>query len=296
MGYDVLESPQEILQTIKDAGYDGADLPGNPQRVDAAELRRIVESVGLEVPEVLGAWAYFHAGEDRNMAGGDEQTRRQGIDYAKRGVDLAADLAADLGAVYFQLCAAQPPEHEFPFPKQPIATLRDNFREAVVEICEHAQQRGITILFEPLTPYEAYPGVLTTIDEALQFIEDLEFDNLGLQPDIYHMNVSEASICDALRAAGRHIQVVHTNETNHRQLGTGHADYSAIMRTLKEIEFDGWLSTYLPLQSQDVAGLATGYGWSTGSMDASTVTRPPLRPVLEEQLQFLKEKAAEAGF
>ena len=102
MGYDVLESPQKILQTIKDAGYDGADLPGNPQRVDAAELRRIVESVGLEVPEVLGAWAYFHAGEDRNMAGGDEQTRRRGIDYAKRGVDLAADL----GAVYFQLCAA----------------------------------------------------------------------------------------------------------------------------------------------------------------------------------------------
>ena len=90
LGYDVLDNPREILQLIKDAGYDGADLPGDPNRMDGKALRQIVDSVGLDVPELLGAWAYFHGGEDRDLAGGDEEARGRGIAYAKRTIDLCA--------------------------------------------------------------------------------------------------------------------------------------------------------------------------------------------------------------
>ena len=32
VGHDFLAEPREILRAIKDAGYEGADPPGNPQR------------------------------------------------------------------------------------------------------------------------------------------------------------------------------------------------------------------------------------------------------------------------
>jgi sugar phosphate isomerase/epimerase len=286
IGYDVLDDPHRVLNTIQAAGYDGADLPSDLKRADPKTLRPLVDSLGLKVPEVLGAWAYFHAGENRDLAGLDESARRVGIDYAKRAIDLAADL----GAEFFQICAAQPPIPQVPFPEAPIPILRQNFSRACREICEYAAPRGITILFEPLNLYEAYPGVMTSVYDALRVIDELGFDNLGVQPDVYHMNISEASIPDALRAASRHIKVVHLNETNHYRLGAGHADYSAIVRTLKEIGFAGWVSVYMPFTSQEVLAVTSaGYGRSGGASDGRSVARLDLLNTLTQQLNFLKE-------
>ena len=277
LGLDILETPQEILEAIKAAGYDGVDVPGgHPERVNAKAIRQTADSLGLEIPEVAAAWAYFHAGENRDLAGSDEEARRGGIVYAKRAIDLAVEL----GAQFFQICAAQPPVPQVPFPKLPIQTLRENFLESTREICEYAAGRDISILFEPLNRYEAYPDVLTTIYEAISLIDALGFPNLGVQPDIYHMNIAEASIPDALRAAGKRIKVMHMNETNHYYMGEGHADYKAIIRTLKEIGFDGYLSVYMPLISQEV---------SYGADNGDSLTRPDLQTVLERQLRFLKE-------
>ena len=69
IGYDVFDNPREVLTAIKTAGYDGVDLGGNLQRLDPKVIRPIAESLDLDLPEVLGAWAFFHGGEDRDLAG-----------------------------------------------------------------------------------------------------------------------------------------------------------------------------------------------------------------------------------
>jgi sugar phosphate isomerase/epimerase len=146
------------------------------------------------------------------------------------------------------------------------------------------------VLFEPLNLYEALPGVMTSIYDAIRVIDELGFDNLGIQPDVFHMNISEASIPDALRAAGKRIKVMHMNETNHYALGAGHADYRAIMRTLKEIGFDGWISVYMPLTSQATLELTSaGYGRSGNASDGQPAARLDLRDTLAQPLRFLRE-------
>ena len=160
----------------------------------------------------------------------------------------------------------------------PISILRLNFLESLRHICEYAALRGISIVLEPLNQYEGKPGVLTTVLDAVRVIDDLGMDNLGVQPDVFHMNIAEASIPHALRAAGKLIKVVHMNETNHYRLGTGHADYKAIFRTLREFGFDGNISVYMPYTTQDA--------FQKGRLAAS---RPDLRTVATQQIQFLKE-------
>jgi sugar phosphate isomerase/epimerase len=271
-GYDVLENPHEVLTAIKEAGFDGADLPVEGLNVD--EMRPIVDSVGLIVPEVMGQWGYVHSGVDRDLTSEDQQIRQRGIEYSRTAVDLAVSL----GAKFFNICAAQPPVPEVPFSKAPIETLRRNFRESLKEVCEYAAAHDVTILLEPLNPYEAIPDVLTSVFDAIGLIEDLGLENLGIQPDIFHMNISEASTVGALHAASKWTKVVHMNETNHYRIGTGHADYKSIIRTLKDCGFDGYVTLYAPIISQTVF-----------QAKDRAPDRPDLKTALGEQLRFLKE-------
>ena len=249
LGYDLLEDPQGILKAIKAVGYDGVDLPGRPDVIDAASLRQAVADVGLEVPEVSGSWAWanWDPGTARNLAGPDEDARKRGVEHSKRTMDLAADLGAGL----WPACAIQAQIPELPFPKVATATMREGFLRSLEELCSYASDRGIKVVVEPLNRYEAWFGVATTIEETLSLIDELGVDNLGIQPDVYHMNLAEASIIGALRAAGRHITHMHMNETNHFSLGTGHADFHGIMRTLKEIGFTGYMAIYVPFTTQE---------------------------------------------
>ena len=275
LGYDVLETPKAVLEAIKAAGYDAVDIPGDPHKIKVTALRQLIDSIGLEVAEVQGAWAFHHAGESRDLASEDEKTRQRGINYGKKCVDLAADL----GAQYFEICSVQTPVPQIPFPKLPLHTLRSNFLASVRELCEYAADHNITILFEPLNRYEAYPGVLTSVYDAINLIDELGLPNLGIQPDIYHMNIAEASITDALRAAGNRIKLMHMRETNDYFMGEGHADYYAIIKVLMEIDFDGYFSVYMPLIPRELS-------YRAGSDE--TVLKLDLRTVLEKQLLFLK--------
>ena len=282
VGYNVLEEPQVVLQAAKDAGYDGVDLPGDPARMDGKKWGHMVEEMDLEVPEILAAWGYYHAGEERNLASSNAETRARAIQYAKDTVDLAADV----GARFVELCASQPAVPELPFPREPISQLRDNFRDSIKTVCAHASDRGITILLEPLNCYEGIPGVLTTLYEAIHYVDELGLDNLGVQPDVFHMNIEDGSIPDALRAAGTRIKHFHLNETNHCAYGTGHGDYKSIFRFLKGLGYQGYLATYMPRTTQQILHNAPGTPGSAEPVDLSF--RPDLRQVLTRTLSFLK--------
>lgn len=101
------------------------------------------------------------------------------------------------------------------------------------------------------------------------------------------MNIGEASIPDALRAAGKHIKHIHMNETNRKRLGQGHADHKAIIRTLKEIGYSGYITVYMPQISQDACLSYVSYEGTLQKRDVRN--RPDLNIILEESLRYLKE-------
>ena len=178
---------------------------------------------------------------------------------------------------------------QLPFPIEPVAALRANFRQSIREICAHAAPRGITILLEPLNTYEGIPGVLTTLYEAVNYVDELGLDNLGVQPDVYHMNIEEGSIPDALRYAGPRIRHFHLNETNHCQHGTGHGDFQEIFRILKGIGYDGYLCTYMPKTTQAILQSTPGNPFLPEGTATGGGARPDLAEVLGGLLGFLRE-------
>ncbi len=95
--------------------------------------------------------------------------------------------------------------------------------EALNELGEHARQHGFPLLYEPLNRYET--NLLNRADDALEFLRSLQTRNVKLLADLFHMSIEEASLPDALRAAGRDIGHVHLADSNRRPAGCGHTDF-----------------------------------------------------------------------
>ena len=240
-GCSVWEHPHEVLQTIADAGYDGIDMDAEPDRIDRNrfnEVRDLAFSMGLKVPALLGAWAPWHCGEERDLCSTDETVRMRGVEYSKRAIDLAAEFEQP---PLFQLCAC-PIENEYPLSSTPIDTLRQQFVKSTTEIVEYAAPKGVDIAIEPINKFEGQAGFLNAIPEALSVVDEIAADNLGVQADFYHMNMADGNFLETLRLMEGKLMHVHLAESNRYILGTGHLDFAAILQTLKELNFTAYLS------------------------------------------------------
>ena len=240
-GGDVWKNPREVLETVAEAGYDGVDLDAEPDRIPVEkfnEVRDMATSLGLKIPFLVGAWGYWHAGEERNLASPDAAIRANAVAYAKKCVDLAATF--DEPPCYEIVPC--PVESGYPRTSIPYSELRENFLRTTEEITKHAAERNVNIAIEPINRFESYSGFMNTIPEVMNLIEQVEMDNLYILADFFHVNMEDGPITEALRSAGERLYHIHLADSNRQAPGTGHIDFLDVIRTLNEIGFDGYLA------------------------------------------------------
>jgi sugar phosphate isomerase/epimerase len=72
------------------------------------------------------------------------------------------------------------------------------------------------------------------------------------------MNLEEADIAAALRVAGDKLGHIHFADSNRHAAGFGHTDFAPIARTLREMNYGGYVSAeILPLPDSDTAARQT---------------------------------------
>lgn len=120
--------------------------------------------------------------------------------------------------------------------------LKKNYIATMKEALEYAEKKGKYLLLEPVNRFEAHPSFLTSTREALAIIKELDMKNTGVFADIFHMNIEEASLTGALRNAGKHLHHIHFVDNNRLAPGMGTLNFKEIVRTLKEIGYEGYLS------------------------------------------------------
>lgn len=113
-------------------------------------------------------------------------------------------------------------------------------QDALDELGRHAVDRGTVLLYEPLNRYET--NLAVTVEDALRLLEPIPADAVCLLADLFHMNIEEQSVPDALRAGGRRIGHVHFVDSNRRAAGLGHTDFGPIAAALTESGFSGYAS------------------------------------------------------
>lgn len=128
--------------------------------------------------------------------------------------------------------------------------------EALKELGDHAAQYDVPLIYEPLNRYET--NLITTIADGAEYLNSLGSPNAKLLADLFHMNIEEANLADALRAGGDHVGHVHFVDSNRRGAGMGHMDFAPIADALRQINYDGYAcAEAFPIPNSDAAAKAT---------------------------------------
>jgi sugar phosphate isomerase/epimerase len=192
------------------------------------ELKTELDRVELGVSAIVGSIQLLSPNRSEREAG-------VALDLSR--LDLCRQLGAE-GLIEVPIFGANP------YPD--MRPVLDNWtleRDLLVAQCKRigvkAEAVGIPLLLEPLNRYETH--FLNRIDQAADIIQRTGNRGVRIMPDFFHMNIEESSIPDALRAGGDRIGYIHLADSQRRQPGTGHTDFLAGFRALKQIGYDGFL-------------------------------------------------------
>lgn len=213
---------------IAAAGYDGVEIPGEPESLDPAEVRRLLLLHGLE-PLGLTASCMVPATR-RDLAHPDRAVRAEAVRY------LVACLrfAADVGAPLVQML----PSGETRL--APLATRAEEWAWSVAamrEAAREAERLRVRICVEPINRYEAY--LVTNATDAMSYVEAVGSSWVGMTIDLFHANLEEADVAASLRGAAPRLWHVHVADSNRQGLGRGHLDLAAAVRTLQDTGYGG---------------------------------------------------------
>jgi D-psicose/D-tagatose/L-ribulose 3-epimerase len=247
----------ETLGRIAGAGYDGVELPGEPERWSPAEVRRLLAERGL-APLALTASCLVPQTR-RDLAHPDPSIRAEAVRYLVRCVRFAADIGAPLVQMI--------PSGESRL--APIASRDEEWAWSVAgmqEAAREAERLGVRIAIEPLNRYEAY--LVTSAAEALAYLAAVDSPWVGLTLDLFHANIEEPDLERAILAAGARLWHVQVADTNRQGLGHGHLDLAAAVGALRQIGYRAALvvevmapgpDPYLAIKDAQSAGILDGY-------------------------------------
>jgi sugar phosphate isomerase/epimerase len=110
----------------------------------------------------------------------------------------------------------------------------------------------VELIVEPVNRYEV--NFINNCTEGLEIVRAAGRPCVKLMPDVFHMNIEDASFRDAFTAAKDHVSYVHVADSNRLAPGWGHMPFDEIFRILADIGYDGYLTAeILPKPDPDAA-------------------------------------------
>lgn len=241
--------------------------------VDFLDRFEAAASIGFKGVEYLFPYDYDkHALADRleqngltqalhNLPAGDWSGGERGIaclpdrvDEFQEGVGQAIEYATALNCKQVNCLAGIAPDDV------DEATTLQTFVYNLRFAAERLGQAGIRLVTEPLNTVDVPGFYLSRTDQALSVIEKVGSANLGLQHDLYHMQIMEGDLARTIKQnldTIRHIQIADNPGRN--EPGTGEINYPFLFAYLDRIGYDGWVGCeYSPLTTT-----LSGIGWLT---------------------------------
>jgi sugar phosphate isomerase/epimerase len=103
-----------------------------------------------------------------------------------------------------------------------------------------AARHKITLAIEPLGPKET--DFLNTAADGVELIDLINHPNFRLHLDVKAMSSEAEPIPDIIRASAQHLAHFHANDPNLLGPGMGEVRFEPIIKALKDVGYDGYLS------------------------------------------------------
>jgi sugar phosphate isomerase/epimerase len=96
------------------------------------------------------------------------------------------------------------------------------------------------MMLEPLNRYESQ--FIQRLEQAHKVCEAVGSPNVGFMADLFHMNIEEVDMGQAIEATGDYLRYVHLADSNRFEPGAGHLDFRPALGALKRIGYDGFMT------------------------------------------------------
>lgn len=130
---------------------------------------------------------------------------------------------------------------------------------------KRAAQDGVNLCIEPINQRDIPGFFLATTGQAVDVIEAVDEPNIGLQLDLYHLQISEGDLAMRTRALldrVEHIQIAGNPDRHEPDIGEVY--YPFLFDLLDELGYQGWIGCEYRPKAETKAGLswAADYGVS----------------------------------
>lgn len=219
-----------IIDTAARIGYDAVEITAalhtpvdtTPQR--RREVKGYLRDAGI----ACSGLHYIFDGTLRLLSQ-DAEMMRKSVDYLNKVVDLAADFEAPTVIVGSGgITRNFEPGWDRP---RSIACMQ----EVLHTVGDHAEEKGVILAVEAINRYETQ--FLNTMQEASEFVLQIDHPNVRTMADTYHMNIEEKDPAESVRKYGYLLQNLHLADSNRMAPGDGHFDFESVVRALKDIGY-----------------------------------------------------------
>ena len=219
-GYDAIEiAPFTIAKYVTD--------------VSAAERQRIRDAAQRAGIAVSGIhWVLVQA-EGMYVTHPDQSVRERTARYFCDLVDFCGDLG---GTIIVVGSPKQRNLMEGVTYEQAWEWATAVFRDSVMR----AEQRGVTICFEPLAPTET--NFINTAAEGIRFVQQLHTPHFKIILDVKAMCSDSKPISQIIRESWPNFAYFHANDKNMKGPGFGDVDFKPIASALQEVGYRGYVS------------------------------------------------------
>ena len=135
--------------------------------------------------------------------------------------------------------------------------LHDTFVENLQFAAAVLKKSQLKLLIEPINTFDIPGFFLSTTQQALDILSEVDADNLFVQYDIYHAQRMEGELSNTIEknlSKIAHIQLADNPGRN--EPGTGEINYPHLFKLLDRIGYQGWIGCeYKPATTTD-AGLS----------------------------------------
>ncbi len=220
------DSLRRLAPQVKDWGFDLIELPvEHLGDWDPAAAAALLADLGL------GATVTLVMGEGSELVATDAATVRATQDYLRGVVDAAHTVGSGVIAGPAYASVGRTWRMDDDERRRCYAELAENLGP----VAEYGRQAGVRIAVEPLNRYET--SLINTVDQALEALAPVP--DVGLLLDVYHLNIEETDVPDAIRRAGSRIAHVQVCANDRGAPGADHLPWRDILTALDDAGYAG---------------------------------------------------------
>ena len=233
---------ERAFQAAAKNGYDGIEIGGfrphayapDLARGGAEKIRGLSEKYGLPIV----SYAPENTGSPYSLVFEDDEMNRESLEYFK----LTLDMAKAIGSEYCMFACNHPGYG------RKREDVQKRFIDNMKVLTEHAEKIGQTIILEPVTPYEG--TIIVSSDDVRWALDQIDSPRFKCMLDVaapYTYGEPMSSYFEKMGKDCKHIHFIDCEKTSEDHLipGDGELDFPRMIKYLKEIGYDGYLSLEL---------------------------------------------------